>query len=141
MIISYIQQQDVCLFVCNLSPPKRLDRLSTSVPHYLRLGQGKVIGKKYFGSIHRFAGNPRKTGFYSSLYITLYYKNRMSSNCETAKPIEYPRTSFPPSWSGEGFRPKRFRIHLPVRRKSGKNRFLQQFIYNAILQKQNIVYL
>ena len=80
----------VCVWVCvcNLSPPKWLDRLSTSIPHYLRLGQGKVIGKKYFGSIHRFAGNPGKTGFYSSLYITLYYRNRMSSICETAKPIE-----------------------------------------------------
>ena len=78
----------VCMYVCNLSPPKRLDRLSTSVPHYLRLGQGKVLGQKNSGSIHRFAGNPGKTGFYSSLYITLYYRNRMSSICETAKPID-----------------------------------------------------
>ena len=33
----------------------------------------------------KFSG---KTGFYSSLYISLYYRNIMSSICETAKHIE-----------------------------------------------------
>ena len=54
----------------------------------LTVSEGKVLGQKGSGSIYRFAGNPGKNGFYSSLYITLYYRNRISSICKTAKPIE-----------------------------------------------------
>ena len=53
------------MFVCGLSPPERLDRLGCTVYRYLRLGPGKVLGKKNSRSIHGFAGNPGKTGFYS----------------------------------------------------------------------------
>ena len=47
-----------------------------------------VLGQKLSVSVHRFVRNPEKTGFYSSIYITFYYRNRMSSLCETGKPNE-----------------------------------------------------
>ena len=85
------------MFVCGLSPPERLDRLGCTVYRYLRLGPGKVLGKKISRSIHGFAGNPGKTGFYSSIYITLYYRNNGLTYwaeilCEAS------------CWSGEGLR-------------------------------------
>ena len=42
----------------------------------LLLGPRMVVGYNFPDpSTHRFAGNPGKTGFYSSIYITLYYRN------------------------------------------------------------------
>ena len=76
-----------CLPICGLINQKRVNRLGCNISCF-RLGPGKVLGLKFSRSVHGFAGNPGKTGFYSSIYITLYYRNIMLSICETGKPIE-----------------------------------------------------
>ena len=80
----------LCVFVCNLSPPKRLDRLSTSVPHYLRLGQGKVIGKKYFGSVVH-----RKLRLTNSVESASSLDNRRA-HCRVHTQLFYMRLKLPP---------------------------------------------
>ena len=73
----------LCRFTSETAEPIEL-RFGGNLP----LGPAVVLGYKLSGSVHGFAGNPGKTDFYSSIYLTLYYRKKMSSIYEMAKPIK-----------------------------------------------------
>ena len=69
-------------YICKTATPIEL-KFCGDLP----VGPGMVLGYKFSRYIHRFIGFPEKPVF-TVVYITLYYRNKMLSICETTKPTQ-----------------------------------------------------